>query len=179
MSPKILTSPNSRVILGIDPGLAHCGWGVISKTANRYKTVGFGDITTKPTDAFSDRLLFLFDSLKEIIDKYSPSIASMETIYFKKNVTSAMPVAHARGAMIVALRSAGIPVVEYSPLEIKRSVVGVGRADKEQIQQMMALLLNLSTPPKPDHAADALAAAITALHEERRWINNEMEGVPM
>jgi len=151
-------------ILGIDPGLAHAGWGIINHDGIRSRYIAHGVINTESKAPMADRLLCLYDGLSAVIREYSPGSAGIETLYFAKNVSSAMPVAEARGALILCLAKHGLVVSEYTPLQIKQAVVGNGRAEKHQVQSMVALLLKLKEIPRPDHAADALAAALCHAH---------------
>ncbi len=148
------------VILGIDPGLAIVGYGVIQVKGNRYKTIDYGCITTDANILLPERLKIIYDELTSIIDKYNPEDLAMEELFFNKNVKTAIKVGQARGVEILAAVNKGIDVYEYTPLQIKQSVVGYGRAEKRQVQEMVKMLLNLKEIPKPDDAADALAVAI-------------------
>ncbi len=148
-------------ILGIDPGLAHTGWGVIDAVNQRYRPVSYGVIRTSASELKESRIIAIAKKAAEIAVQHKVDIASMEDIFFAKNVTSALSVAKVIGAMIMQLNNVGVEVRLFTPLEIKMAVSGIGTAQKEQIQEMVRLLLNLEKQPKPDHAADALAAAIT------------------
>ena len=152
------------LILGIDPGLADAGWGLVNHDGLRGRHIAHGVIRTSSKMPPPLRLQSLYRGLCSIIEEYKPESAGIETLYFAKNVKSALPVAEARGVLVLALAESGIPVFEYTPLQIKQAVVGNGRAEKSQVQMMVSLLLKLSEPPKPDHAADALAAAICHAH---------------
>jgi crossover junction endodeoxyribonuclease RuvC len=149
-------------ILGIDPGLASTGWGVVDCTEGKALYIDHGIIKTKADQPRAERLFFILQFIRSIIEKYKPMQAAMETLYFGKNVTSAIPVAEARGVISAALAENGIPLFELTPNAIKQGVVGSARADKEQVQEMVRIILNLKEIPKPDHAADALGAAICA-----------------
>lgn len=151
-------------IMGIDPGLANAGWGIIDVNGNRLNYVAHGSIKTESNVPGPLRLKEIFTKIQIIIDQYKPDEAGMETLYFAKNVKTALPVAEARGVLSLGLVLAGLQIGEYTPLQIKQAVVGNGRADKNQVQQMVKLLLALDKIPKPDHAADALAAAICHVH---------------
>jgi len=149
------------IILGIDPGTARIGWGVIDD-ANGHLTVrAYGLITTSPDVSASERLLTLSQATDSIIAKHHPETVSVEELYFTKNVTTGIAVGQARGVILLSCAKAGIPVVSYSPSAVKRTVCGTGTAEKKQIQYMICHLLRLSQPPKPDDVADALAIAIT------------------
>jgi len=158
------TSQTDRLVIGIDPGLASTGIGLVSSRGNRLVYVHHGVIETSAKTPHAERLLFIFNELIAVLDRFSPTEAGMETLYFAKNVTSAMGVAEARGVVTLALAQRGIPLGEFTPHGIKQAVVGVARAEKAQVQESVRLLLGLAAIPKPDHAADALAAAITRLH---------------
>ena len=160
---KLSKSGKTRII-GIDPGLAHTGWGIVDTASNKIKYVDHGCIETKAGCPRAERLFLIYTEIKEIIRLYKPREAAIETLYFAKNVTSAIPVAEARGVLSVAMAEAGIPVREFTPLAIKQAVVGGGRADKSQVQEMIRLILGLPDIPRPDHAADALGAAVCASH---------------
>jgi len=151
-------------IIGIDPGLANAGWGIIDREGNRLSYVAHGSISTGSKIPTPVRLKEIFDQLTQIIDEYKPQEAGMETLYFAKNVKTALPVAEARGVLSLCMVQSGLVLSEYTPLQIKQAVVGNGRADKNQVQQMVKLILGLEKIPKPDHAADALAAAICHVH---------------
>lgn len=156
-------------ILGVDPGLAHCGWGIIAPKSGSgaskqaLRLVDFGTISTSSKDPLSERLQRIYSEFLSLYQIYRPEAVAVETVYMKKNMTSALPVAHARGVILLSAGLRDLPVHEYSPSSLKQSVVGYGRASKQQVQQMVSLLLGLKEVPQPDHAADALAAAI-ALH---------------
>lgn len=154
-------------VIGIDPGLANTGWGVIETDGLRFRYLNHGTITTTNEFPSTIRLKEIYVKLTEIIEEYKPSNAGIETLYFAKNVSSALPVAQARGVQLLALGNLGIKTGEYTPIQIKQAVVGNGRATKKQVQDMVKLLLKLKTVPKPDHAADALAAAICHVHSVR------------
>jgi len=151
-------------ILGIDPGLASTGWGVIESSRSALKYIAHGCIETHADKSRGERLVFIYKSFLKIIKQYEPDRAAMENLYFGRNISSAMAVAEARGVLLMALSYKGIPVLELTPNSIKQAVVGVNRADKKQIQEMVKLILGLKEIPKPDHAADALGAAICSAH---------------
>ena len=153
-----------RCVIGIDPGLASTGYGIINAQSNRMIYIAHGVISTSPKLLHQERLLVIFNELNEVLDRFLPLEAGMETLYFAKNVSSAMGVAEARGVVTLALALRGIRLGEYTPHGIKQAVVGAARADKKQVQESVRLLLGLKEIPKPDHAADALAAAITRIN---------------
>jgi crossover junction endodeoxyribonuclease RuvC len=148
------------IILGIDPGLANTGWGLIDVEGNRFRCLGHGCISTPSTSALPERLKRVHDGLKTLIALHAPAEAALENIYFSTNVRSAMATGQARGAALVAVADSGVPVGEYGPGEIKLAVTGNGSADKRQVAYMVRVVLGLSDDPRPDHAADALAVAI-------------------
>jgi crossover junction endodeoxyribonuclease RuvC len=155
----------SRRIIGVDPGLAAVGWGVIDASGPRLAHVAHGCIATKADSPRSERLLIIYRAFAEVLETYLPSEAGMETLYFAKNITSAMPVAEARGVLSLALAERGLAVREYTPMAIKQAVVGRGAAEKRQVQELVRLILGLDSIPKPDHAADALGAAVCRAHD--------------
>ena len=159
------TSVNMR-ILGIDPGLANTGWGVLDNIGGKIRYVAHGVIETKADIPRSDRLFYILQSIRRIIDEYNPAQAAIETLYFGRNVSSAIPVAEARGVISAAIAERGIPLCELTPNNIKLGVTGHAGADKKQVQEMTRIILSLKEVPKPDHAADALAAAICAINAE-------------
>jgi crossover junction endodeoxyribonuclease RuvC len=148
------------IILGIDPGFALTGYGVIDYTGNRLKMLEYGVISTKAGEKFSSRLLQIDAGIKALADKYHPDACAIEELFFNNNVTTAISAAQGRGVALTAAAGKGIPVYEYTPLQVKQNVVGYGRAEKKQVQAMVKMLLKLDTLPKPDDAADALAIAI-------------------
>ncbi len=148
-------------IIGIDPGTGILGFGVIEVINKRIKMIDAGVITTPAHTPLDVRLEDIFDSLTEIIAQSKTAVMSIEKLFFAKNVTTAMSVSHARGVAMLAGRKGGMPIAEYTPLQIKQTVTGYGKADKKQVQEMVRIQLGLSEVPKPDDCADALAAAIT------------------
>jgi crossover junction endodeoxyribonuclease RuvC len=151
-------------IIGVDPGLASTGWGVVEFSQNHLLYVAHGCIETSSEDPRGKRLFIIHSSFLKILKAYKPHEAAMESLYFGRNISSAMSVAEARGVLLLALTGAGLPILELTPNAIKKAVVGVTRADKSQIQEMVRIVLGLKEMPKPDHAADALGAAICAAH---------------
>ena len=148
-------------IIGIDPGTGRLGFGVIDVIKGKFRLVDAGVITTPAHTAHDLRLEDIFDSLTDIIASAKPDVMSIEKLFFAQNVTTAMTVAEARGVAILAGRKGGMPIAEYTPMQIKQSVTGYGKADKKQVQEMVRLQLGLAEAPQPDDCADALAAAIT------------------
>ncbi|NLG88734.1 MAG: crossover junction endodeoxyribonuclease RuvC [Clostridiaceae bacterium] len=152
------------VVMGIDPGFAILGYGIVSYEGNRFRMLDYGVITTNASMPLANRLLMLEKGLVELIEKYTPDAVSVEELFFNTNSKTAIKVGQGRGVALLCAARAGIPVYEYTPLQVKQGVTGYGRADKVQVQQMVKVLLNLEKIPKPDDAADALAAAICHAH---------------
>ena len=148
-------------ILGIDPGYATVGYGVVDIQGGRYHSVEHGAIVTRPEDDFPRRLEIIFDAAYSVMQKYRPQALSLEKLFFANNKTTAIGVAEARGVILLADRKAGVPVYEYTPMQVKQAVTGYGGAQKPQVQEMVRRLLCLQSVPKPDDTADALAMAIT------------------
>lgn len=148
-------------ILGIDPGTGRLGFGVIDVDGLRVSLVDAGVITTPAHTPHDERLEDIFDSLTDIIKQTRPEVVSIEKLFFSKNITTAMTVSEARGVALLVARRARLPIAEYTPNQIKQTLTGYGNADKKQMQEMVKLQLRLKEVPKPDDAADALAAAIT------------------
>lgn len=153
-----------RRVIGIDPGLANTGFGIVDFLAGRYRMVTYGCITTKSTDSLSVRLLRIASALQGIIDEFSPAEAAMEELFFVKNISSGISVAEAKGVCTLVLAQNCVPLSEYKPNQIKQAVTGSAKADKALVEKYVKILLALETEPKPDHAADALAGAITHIH---------------
>ncbi len=153
------------VVLGIDPGLASTGFGVISQEGSTIRCLDYGVFTTASDQSVGARLDHIQREVEALLQRFSPDSAGIEGLYFTKNITSAIPVAQARGVILLTLYRAGIHAREYTPQQIKQAVVGTGQADKEQVMQMVRVILGHPTVPRPDHAADALAAAVTRLHD--------------
>ena len=151
-------------VLGIDPGMAIMGYGVVEERNNGMKVLDYGVATTPSDMETPQRLLHIFDSVEQLIVQYSPDAMAYEELFFNKNVKTALIIGHARGVAVLAGARKGIDLFEYTPLQVKQAVVGYGRADKRQVQQMVKLLLNLREIPKPDDAADALAVAVCHIH---------------
>ncbi len=147
-------------IIGIDPGTAILGWGVLDSTAGTPTAVGYGAITTPAKQPAPERLLVLHRELSALLAQHRPAAAAVEELFFSRNVTTALAVGQARGVVLLALAQAGIPIFEYKPLVVKQAVVGYGGADKRQMQEMVRLTLSLPTAPRPDDVADALAIAL-------------------
>jgi crossover junction endodeoxyribonuclease RuvC len=154
-------------ILGIDPGVATLGFGVIDQQNNQLQMIDFGCIQTAAGVSFPQRIFQIHQQLTDILVKYSPNVVIVEELFFSKNVKTAIEVAQVRGVIILTAMQKGHEVKEYTPLQVKQSVVGYGRATKDQIQKMVKVLLKLSEIPKPDDAADALAVAICYAHSRK------------
>lgn len=161
------TEKQKMRILGIDPGFAIVGIGVIDYIGNRFSTVEHGAITTKAGIDMPDRLKSIYDDLIEIIERTRPDAISIEELFFNSNQKTAINVAQARGVLVLAAKNQGIPIYEYTPLQVKQAVVGYGRADKKQVQQMIKTILKLEKVPKPDDTADALALAVCHAHSSQ------------
>jgi len=147
-------------ILGVDPGIAATGWGVIEAEGSKFSTIDYGFIKTLPSDSPGHRLIIIHNTLNDIIERYKPAQASIEDIFFARNKLSAIPVAQAKGVILLTMEQKGLETFVFTPLQIKQALTGNGRAEKEQVQEMVKLILGLKNKIKPDHAADALAAAI-------------------
>ena len=156
----LTTGGPAKTILGIDPGTATMGWGVIRQEGNRLRYVQHGAITTPSDWEMPRRLGRLFDGVTELVRGYRPETVAVEELFFNTNVTTGITVGQARGVAVLAAYKAGIEVTEYTPLQVKQAVTSYGRADKRQVQEMVRALLNLREIPKPDDAADGLAIAI-------------------
>ena len=152
------------VILGIDPGFAIVGWGVLECVKGKFRVLGYGSIQTKAGTPIEERLTQIYDGMNTIIDKYKPDTMAIEELFWNTNQKTGICVAEARGTILVAAHRNGLKISEYTPLQVKQSVVGYGRADKKQVIDMVTLFLHLPKPPKPDDTADALAAAICHAH---------------
>ncbi len=152
------------IILGIDPGLAIIGYGVIKYDGRKLSIIDYGTITTEAGVPLPRRLSSIYDSMGTLIDRFKPDAIAFEELFFNKNVKTALTVGHARGTALVCAEKSGTELFEYTPLQVKQAVCGYGRADKKQIQAMVKMLLNLKEIPRPDDAADAVAVAICHAH---------------
>ena len=152
------------IILGIDPGFAIVGYGVIEYTGNRFKVLEYGAVTTPAHTDMFERFKTIYDEICDIIERVKPDVMAIEELFFNSNQKTAINVAQARGIIILGAINNGVEVYEYTPLQVKQAVVGYGRAEKTQIQQMVKALLKLEKIPKPDDTADALAIAICHAH---------------
>jgi crossover junction endodeoxyribonuclease RuvC len=153
-------------IFGIDPGSERTGYGCIETIGSRHHLVIYGSLAAPARSAFPDKLKHIHGGLCALLATHRPDCVAVETIFYSRNVRSALKLGHARGIALLAASEAGVPVVEYAPAEIKRAVVGYGRAEKHQVQQMIKLLLGLDEVPSPHDAADALAVAICHVHAQ-------------
>lgn len=157
---------DNRIVLGIDPGLANTGWGVIECAGRRVECLAYGCISTRPTATLANRLLKIYQQIDAVVNRFNPSCVGIETIWFGDNSTSAFATGQARGAALVACAAGGLDVAEFAPKQIKMAIAGTGAAEKQQIQYMVKQILTLDHIPHPDHASDALAAAICyTMHE--------------
>ncbi len=155
------------IILGVDPGTAITGYGLVQSDGTDLGLIDYGAITTPSNWVMPRRLEHIYTELSRLIEKHRPDDAVVEKLFFSRNVTTALSVGQARGVALLALAQAGVAIHEYTPLEVKQAVVGYGRAEKFQIQQMVKMLLQLDFVPQPDDAADALAIAICHAHSAR------------
>ncbi len=161
---KVTVVKCALIILGIDPGYAIVGYGVIEYRNNHFSVLDFGAITTQAHTDFNDRLLHIYSGITNLVEIYKPEAMAIEKLFFNTNQKTAIDVAQARGVILLSARQHGVSIHEYTPLQVKQSVVGYGRAEKKQVQEMTRLLLNLDKVPKPDDTADALAMAICHAH---------------
>jgi len=152
------------IILGIDPGLAIVGWGVVEYQGSKFRTLGYGSIETPAGMATEQRLALIYEGIGKLIETYHPEHIAVEELFFNTNQTTGIRVAEARGVIIMRAYQMGIKVFEYTPLQVKQAVVGYGRAEKKQVITMVTTLLALPKPPKPDDTADALAIAMCHAH---------------
>lgn len=152
------------IILGIDPGYAIVGWGVVEYNGSKFKTLGYGAIETPAHTPTEDRLLMIYQGLEQIIKKYHPEQMAVEELFFNTNITTGIKVAEARGVILMCAKKLGVSVFEYTPLQVKQAVAGYGRAEKKQVITMVTMMLGLQAPPKPDDTADALAIAVCHAH---------------
>jgi crossover junction endodeoxyribonuclease RuvC len=162
-----MKTSNERIVMGIDPGYAILGYAVVAAQGNELRVLTCGAITTPAGLVLPLRLQQIYERLSSLVDEYHPQEAAMEELFFGRNVTTAIAVAHARGIAMLALTNAGIPIAEYKPSEVKLAVTGYGAAKKWQVGEMVRILLHLKSIPRPDDAADAAAIAICHLHMAR------------
>ena len=152
------------IILGIDPGYAIVGVVIIEYNGNKFRTIDYYAITTEAHTPFEERLKIIYEGINEAIEKYKPDFMSIEELFFNDNAKTAIAVGQARGVIVLSAVNHGVEIFEYTPLQVKQAVVGYGRADKTQVQQMTKAILNLNAVPKPDDVADALAIAVCHAH---------------
>jgi crossover junction endodeoxyribonuclease RuvC len=155
-----MSEVGGRVVLGLDPGTASTGYGVIAVAGNRFRALEFGVIATTPDLALEQRLERLFAEVTGVLQRHRPDATAVESLFFNVNVSTALAVGHARGVALLACSRADCSVFEYTPQQVKMAVVGYGKATKDQVMEMVRVLLGLREPPRPDHAADALGVAI-------------------
>ena len=152
------------IIFGIDPGLAISGYGILNYVGNKFEVVEYGAVITESCEEFPKRLKKIYDSYTALFELYKPEAVAIEELFYNKNVKTAIAIAQARGVHLLAAENKNIPLYEYTPLQIKQGLVGYGRADKRQVQEMVKIILNLDKIPQPDDVADALAAAVCHAH---------------
>ena len=158
-------------VLGIDPGYAIVGWGVVEYVGNRFAPVGYGAVVTEKDTPFEQRLVEIYEGVLDICKRYKPEALSIEKLYYQHNQTTVIGVAEARGVILLAAAQASLPIYEYTPMQVKQAVTGYGKAVKKQVQEMTRILLHLPAIPKPDDTADALAMAITFCHTNGNQLN--------
>lgn len=171
-----MAEPLKTTYIGIDPGYAITGYGIISKTGSRLECIDYGVISTKAGVDFPTRLLAINDKIRHVLDIYKPDYMSVEELFMGHNRTTAIGTAQARGVVIVEAARAGIPVYEFTPGQIKLAVTGYGKADKNQVSQMVKSLLGLKEMPKPDDVTDALAIAICLAHTGTGFAGKAVSG---
>ena len=166
------------IILGIDPGVATIGFGLVRAERNRNQLLRYGVITTPPGIPLSNRLLEISNDMEELIHAFHPDEMAVEELFFTKNITTGIAVAHGRGVILLAAEKLGVPVFEYTPMQVKQAVVGYGKAEKRQVMLMTQHLLHMKEIPKPDDAADALALAICHSRAATSLLNTDREFDP-
>ena len=166
------------IILGIDPGVATIGFGLVRAERNRNQLLRYGVITTPPGIPLSNRLLQISNDMEELIHAFHPDEMAVEELFFTKNITTGIAVAHGRGVILLAAEKLGVPVFEYTPLQVKQAVVGYGKAEKRQVMLMTQRLLHMKEIPRPDDAADALALAICHSRAATSLLNTDREFDP-
>lgn len=162
------------VIVGIDPGYAITGYGVVEHKGNRFRVIDYGVIGTRAGLPMDRRLLQIAEELEAILTEVHADVVAVEELFFSRNVTTAIAAAQGRGVAVVTAARAGLPVFEYTPMQVKQAVSGYGKADKRQVQEMVRILLGLESIPRPDDAADALAVAICHAHAGTGWTSGRM-----
>lgn len=160
------------LVLGIDPGTAICGYAVVEQVGNRIHAVQYGAVFTDKDMKPEMRLKKIYEEISALIGHYKPDLMSIEKLFFNRNVTTAIPVGQARGVVLLAAANQGLPILEFTPMQIKSSVVGTGAATKDQVTYMVQHLLNIKEKPKPDDVADAIAAALCGINtaSTMRWL---------
>ena len=166
------------IILGIDPGVATIGFGLVRAERNRNQLLRYGVITTPPGIPLSNRLLQISNDMEELIHAFRPDEMAVEELFFTKNITTGIAVAHGRGVILLAAEKLGVPVFEYTPMQVKQAVVGYGKAEKRQVMLMTQRLLHMKEIPRPDDAADALALAICHSRAATSLLNTDREFDP-
>ena len=164
-------------IIGIDPGYAIVGYGIVEYDNFRFNTVAYGAITTEAGTEFSKRLESIYDDMTTVLNKYKPECMSVEKLYFNTNTTTAIDVAQARGVILLSAKKLNIPIFEYTPLQVKQSITGYGKAEKHQVMEMIKSFLSLKSVPKPDDTADALALAVCHGHSAGNLYGKLAKGV--
>lgn len=164
------------IILGIDPGYAIVGWGVLDYDGSHFKTIDYGSITTPAGMPVEERLKIIWDELNSIIVKYTPDCMAIEQLFWNTNQKTGIVVAEARGVIMLSAVTHGVKIFEYTPLQVKQAVVGYGRAEKKQVITMTTMMLGLKVPPKPDDTADALAIAICHAHSSDSRLARAIRG---
>ena len=159
-------------VLGIDPGYAIVGWGVVDYAGNRFAPVDFGAVTTEAGVPFELRLQQVYEGVAGVIEKYRPEALAIEQLFYQHNQTTVIGVAEARGVILLAASQANLPIYEFTPMQVKLAVTGYGKAVKKQVQEMTRILLKLEKIPKPDDTADALAMAVTYCHTSHNQLQN-------
>lgn len=155
------------IVLGIDPGTAMTGYGIVAREGSRLRMIDYGCLQTPAGQALPERLLLIHQGVSELLDEHQPAWVGVERLFFNRNVQTAFAVGQARGVILLAAAQHGVPVIEFGPHEVKMAVTGYGRAPKDQVQRMVQAVLGMSQLPRPDDAADALAVAICASHTRR------------
>ena len=165
-------------ILGLDPGIATVGFGIVDTERNRHKLITCGVITTPAHTPLTSRLDQIYTDLEELIHEYQPEVMSIEELFFNTNITTGISVAQGRGVILLCAYRAGLHIFEYTPLQVKQAVVGYGRAEKKQIMEMVRRILNLPAAPRPDDAADAVALALCHARSSTSLLNLEGAASP-
>ncbi len=160
--------------MGIDPGTAIVGWGVVEGEGQELELVAYGVIRTAANTPLVERVHLIYDEMVTLLQRFQPHGVGIEQLFFARNVSTALPVAHARGVLLLAIHQHGAPMAEFTPMQIKQAVTGYGGADKQQMQQMVRLLLGLAEAPRPDDAADAVAVAL-CYHQTARFLRASSE----